>query len=396
MNRLSAVVLAVLVVASFPATAVAGGASASDESNANLARGQANADAYTGTHVEFETAADSVVDYRVDGEQVFENVTVASRNDAEDGTSGSAGADLSAAVDLEGIGIDLDVRSETRAEIATESSASLTAHDTDRGILTVDAGEESQSVVLNLSGESNAEAAQESDARVLVETDDRTGALIVVGDGNVTVAEQGTVTADLESDSTLVFRSYADGERTDEAEAQERLIAEGVATAEVYADERDGERVADVATYGQDIAVDTATDASDRIELTAERAHGEGTVVITSLSEAALAAGESAADLSVTVDGEAAAKASSYSELEGGIGEEPRYMVTQSSDASAAADVLIAVDHFSERELTIRSADEDGSGSDGDDEAGDDSLPGFGVVTGLVAVLVGVAARVRS
>jgi len=65
---------------------------------------------------------------------------------------------------------------------------------------------------------------------------------------------------------------------------------------------------------------------------------------------AAVAGAESADDLAVTVDGEAAAEASSYSELAGGIGsDESRYMVTQSSDASATADVLVAVNHFGAR-----------------------------------------------
>jgi len=110
----------------------------------------------------------------------------------------------------------------------------------------------------------------------------------------------------------------------------------------------------------------------------------------------------------VTVDGEAAAEASSYSELAGGIGsDESRYMVTQSSDASATADVLVAVNHFSERDVAIQSADGDDSdgddGADGDDSDGgngddggdDDSVPGFGAGAALVALLTGTAARIR-
>ncbi|MFC6768251.1 PGF-CTERM sorting domain-containing protein, partial [Natrinema soli] len=84
--------------------------------------------------------------------------------------------------------------------------------------------------------------------------------------------------------------------------------------------------------------------------------------------------------------------------------DESRYMVTQSSDASATADVLVAVNHFSERDLAIQSADgadSDGDGSDGtdsdDDDGGngDDSVPGFGAGAALVALLIGTAARIR-
>ncbi|QSW99998.1 hypothetical protein [Haloterrigena alkaliphila] len=391
MNRIAAVALAALVTMATLSVAVVGGAAGAtqpSESNAMTAQ-NATADGYVGTHVAFETSSNSLVDYRVGGEEVFENVTVASQSDHQSRTGLGADAELSAVANLAGLGLEIDARSQTRADVATDGSASLSAHDTERGILTVDAGGEEQYVELNLSGESNASASEEDD-RVLVETENRTGVLVVAGDGDVAVNENGDVTADLAGDSTLVFRSYADGERDDDAVEQERLIAEGTATAEVYADEVDGERVADVATYGHDTTVEASAEAEERLEMTVERAESEGKVVIVSVSEAALEAVGSAEDLAVTVDGEAAAEASSYGELEGGIGEEPRYMVTSSSEASAAADVLVAVDHFSERNVAVQSADdvEDGDGED-------DSVPGFGATAALVAALLGIGARIR-
>ncbi|WP_226480429.1 hypothetical protein [Natrinema amylolyticum] len=393
MNRITVVALAFLVTtAALPAAAVGAGASAASPSQQS--DGSADASAYAGTHVAFDASSNALVDYRVDGEQVFENVTVASQSDHHSRTDLGSNVGLDAVANLSGLGLDLRAQSETRAEIATEGSASMTAHDSERGILTVDAGTEAQYVEVDLADNSTATA--ESDDRVVVNGSERTGAFVVVGDGEVAVTENRTVTADLESDSTLVFRSYAEGERDENAAEQERLIANGTATAELYAEERDGERVADVATYGQDIAVNASEESRDRLEMSIERAQHEGTVVITSVSEAAVAGAESADDLAVTVDGEAAARASSYSELEGGIGEEPRYMVTQSSDAAAAADVLVAIDHFSERDVVVQSADGSGDdgGSDGDGE-GEDSVPGFGVGASLVALLIGTAARLR-
>ncbi|MFC4542850.1 hypothetical protein ACFO5R_13050 [Halosolutus amylolyticus] len=392
MNRITSVVLAAAVTLATLSVAVVGaGASATQSSSASTAPAiESQSGAYAGTHVAFETSSNAVLDYRVDGEQVFENVSVRSQSDHHSDTGIGTDVGLDAVVNLSGIGLDLEVQSETRAEIGTDGSASLAAHDSDRGILTVDAGEEAQYVAVDLSEESNAEATQESDDRVVVETDERTGAFVVVGDGEVTVTDENDVVADLESESTLVFRSYADGERDDAAEQQERMIAEGTATAEVYADEADGERVVDVATYGQDLTVDTASESEERLEMTVERAHGEGTVVIASVSEAALAGASNAEDFAVTIDGEAAAEVTSYSELEGGIGEEPRYMVTQSSDASAAADVLIAVDHFSEREVVVQHSDADGE--DGDS----DGLPGFGAIVAIAALPLAVAGRVHA
>ncbi|SEW12942.1 hypothetical protein [Natrinema salifodinae] len=386
MNRITAVVLAVLVtVATLPVAAVGAGASAASPSQQS--DGSADAGAYAGTHVAFETSNDALVDYRVDGEQVFENVSVVSQSDHHSRAGLGADVALDAVVNLSGLGLELGAQSETRAEIETEGSASMAAHDSERGILTVDAGDEARYVEVDLADNVSAEADAEHGDRVVVDSGERTGAFVVAGDGEVAVNENGDVTADLGNDATLVFRSYADGERDESAEEQERLIADGTATAEIYAEERAGERVVDVATYGQDIAIDAAEESQERLEMTVERAHGEGTVVIASVSEAAVDGAESAEDLAVTVDGEAAAEASSYSELEGGIGEEPRYMVTQSSDASATADVLVAIDHFSEREVAVQSADGDADG--------DDSVPGFGAGAALVALLTGTAARLR-
>lgn len=50
-------------------------------------------------------------------------------------TSVGADAGLSAVVDLDGVGIDLDVQSETRADVATGGTASLSARDTEHGTL---------------------------------------------------------------------------------------------------------------------------------------------------------------------------------------------------------------------------------------------------------------------
>ncbi|MDJ1432381.1 hypothetical protein [Halostagnicola sp. A-GB9-2] len=387
MSRITAIALVVLLTTATLSVAAVGGAAGAGAQESTQSA-DADGEAYVGTHVEFETSSNAVTGYSVGGEEVFENVSVESQSDhdSEAGIGGSTG--LSAVTNISGLGLELGAQTETRAEIGTEGSASMSVHDSDRGILTVNAGGESQYVEATLSGESNATAESDGDV-VVVESDNRSGAFMVAGNGEVDVNDNGDVTAELESDSTLVYRSYDDGERDDAAQEQERLIADGTATAEVYADEQDGERVADVATYGQDIAVETQAESEDRLEMTAERAESEGTVIITTVSEAALAGAESADDLEVTVDGEVAAEASSYSELEGAIGgDESAYMVTQSSEADAAADVLIGINHFSERDVAVQNASGD------DDGALGDSVPGFGVGVSIAALLSAAAARV--
>ncbi|KDE59500.2 hypothetical protein EL22_21315 [Halostagnicola sp. A56] len=370
-------------------TAAAVGGAAGANTQEPTQSSDAEGEAYAGTHVAFETSNTAVTNYSVGGETVFENVSVTSQSDHESETGIGSSTGLSAVTNVSGLGLELSAQTDTRVEIASEGSASMSAHDTERGILTVDAGGESQYVEVALAEESNATAESDGDA-VVVESENRTGTLVVAGDGEVRVNDEGDVTADLSGDSTLVFRSYDDGERDEAAKEQERLIANGTATAEVYANEQDGERVADVATYGEDIAVETQAESEQRLEMTAERAQSEGTVIIASVSDAAVAGAESADDLEVTVDGEAAAEASSYSELEGAIGgDQSRYMVTQSGEADASADVLIAVNHFSERNVAVQSASADGS-------ALGDTVPGFGVGVSVVTLLSAAAARVYS
>lgn len=397
MQRSGAVGLALLLLASVAVapTAVpahdAGAAPASTDAGVQ-------SDTYAGSHVTFEASGTAVTNYSVGGSPVFASVQTQSQSEYHADSSVGLGAGLSAITDVAGVDLSLDASTQTRAEIQTAGSATMTAHDSANGILTVDAGGEAQYVSVDLAADTAAEA--ESDQRVVVDGD-RTGTFLVVGDGEVGV-DDGTVTADLQENATLVFRSYA-GERTEADREQEQLVVAGTATAEVYASEESGEAVADVATYGQDIAVETRTQAEGSLTMTVERATSDGTVVVASVSEAVVGSVESADDVRVTVDGQAAAQASSYSELRAGLGEEPRYMVTQSSEASASADVLVAVDHFSEREVGIQGSGNvsSGSGSDGSGDGGSsdgdgNGMPGFGIAAALLALLGGVVARIRS
>ncbi len=351
-----------------PATATAGIAAETAE--------QASGEAYAGTHVSFDAGERAVTDYAVDGETMLTSLKVQSASETGSGGLVDLGASLSAVTRIEGAGLSLGATTATEARVRAgaegDAGATITAHDNGNGVLVVAAGDESDYAVANLSAD--AEASAESDARVEVTTANGTeGTFLVVGEGNVTVNDDGDVSADLGENGRLVFRAYPDG-RDDGDEKQETLIAEGEARAEAHvmvesaSDDADetGQVVVDTVSYGANTTVEAAETAEGTVALTVNRTTHEGTVLVTSVSERALNATE---DLEVRVDGEAAVEARTYTQLESAVGSDrSRYVVESAGGADASADVLVAVNHFSERTVSMQSASEDETTTD----AGDD------------------------
>lgn len=374
MTRKRAAVMSLLLVTSLFAMAVPGTVAAQESSD----------ESYAGAHVDFAVDGNALTDFSVDGEQTFSEVSVQSQSDA--GFGGDV--DLGAMADIEGAGLSLAAESQTSATISAQSGAEVSAHDTQQGHLVVAAGGNSQVVEADLAGD--ASASTEGDS-VVVESGERDGAFIVVGDGDVAVNDDGNVAADLSSDAKLVFRSYAEGDRDEQAKAEEALIANGSAAAELAVEQRDGELVSETVTYSEETTTEVSTEATNQVEVAIDRSVSEGAVVLTTVSEEAVGSVE---NLSVAVDGEAAAEASSMSELEAGAaGEEPRYMVTSTNEAQGEATVAVAIDHFSERTMTMSGEDD---GSDGGSSIpGADSLPGFGPIAALFGLLTAVGARLR-
>ena len=356
--------------------------------------------AYAGTHVEFDVAGDAVTNYSVNGERMLASVEMRSGS-----ASGGADAstDLSAMIGLDGAGLSLGATTRTSATVEAEGSGSLTAHDNGHGVLVFDAGDAPGYVEANLSANTSAE--ETGDGIVTLRNGNgATGSFIVIGDGEVSVNGNGNVSARIGEDGRLVFRSYPEGKDAND-ERQERLIANGTAVGEVYVMETGGETVVDAVSYGENTSMEATQSAENGVRITVDRAAHDGKVIITSLSDSAA---ENAGDLRVTVDGEAAARASSYGELRGAIGgEHSKYMVEQSgsANAEASADVLVAVNHFSTRTIGIQSTE--GSSGDGTTaaaggESGTDETtangvgqPGFGVGAALVALLAAAFVALR-
>jgi len=350
-------------------------------------------EAYSGSHVEFQTQNSAVTGYAVNDAVIVENVSVQSSEEARSQAGIGVDAGLSTATEFSGAGLQLASQTSLSATVSVESGAAMQAHDNSRGIFQVRADDGAQMVHANLSSDSEAES--ESDERVVVTKEDGSqGTFIVVGDGEVVVNEEGNVTAEVEEGSQLVYRQYDDGERSEDDEQKERMIQNGTATAEVYVESaaesgqdsaEDGsdegeEAAASVVEYGQDTTVEVTSRSENTINMTAERSQSEGKVVLATVSDEAFSSAE---DVEVLVDGEAAAQADSYSEVEQAAqgGDNSAYYVSQSSSAEASTDVAIGVNHFSERDVSMQS---DGSGDDGGMTGGDGA--GFGVFAAVAAL----------
>lgn len=358
------------------------------------------AEGYSGTHVSFDTGSNAVLGYTVNGKTLVENLTVQSKSKARSGGIG-VGADLSSVTRFSAAGMSMGSKSQTSATVSVETGAKMTAHDNGRGILVVRSNGKSHYIRANISSESEAEQAGEN--RVLVTTGDGTqAAFLVVGDGKVTVNKEGDVVADIGENGKLCYRQYK-GDRGSNDKKQERLITDGKAAAEVYIQQttEGGEKLAaDVVKYSEDTTVKVTEKAKGNVEMTVERSRNKGKVVITTVSEQAF---QSTQNIQVQVDGEAAARAESYSAVRQATqgGDSSKFLVHQSSSAKAMADVVVGINHFSERTVTMTSGDsggdagDGGEGGDGDEQTANGGA-GFGALAALAAIGAAlIAARRR-
>ncbi|MFQ3319214.1 MAG: PGF-CTERM protein [Natronomonas sp.] len=356
----------------------------------------ASGEAYSGAHVQFDAGSSSVANYAVNGDVLVENVTIQSSSKARSQTGVNIDADLETATNFRGSGLQVASKTSVSATIAVESGAEMQTHDNSRGVFQVRAQESDQMVRANISERAQAES--KGDKRVVVTKEDGSeGSFIVIGDGEVVVNEQGNVTAEVKEGSQLVYRQYDTG-RDDGDEKRERMIQNGTATAEVYiqqaqqsgedSSDESQEAAASVVEYGQDTSVEVTSQSKNNVEMAVDRSQSQGKVVLTTVSESAF---DSAENIQVLVDGEAAAQADSYSAVEQSAmqGDQPRYYVSQSSSANAAANVAIGIDHFSTRNVQMTSGDGEGDTSNG-------SGAGFGALVALAALgaaLVGTRRR---
>lgn len=409
MNLKPLVVTLMLIVA---AGAVATPAAASQT-------GKASTNTEAGAHVAFETTDTAIVDYRVDGQTVVENLSFASESGGQSTASGSLGLSGETAIAASGLNLDSSLSAGASATIRADSGGSVQTYDNNRGVFVVRSGsqDESQGVQLGLSSDSDAEST--GDQRVVITTaNGSTATVLATGDGNVSVTDSGNVSAETGSNGQIVYRQY-DGDRSESDKSQERMIMDGTAAAEVYvqqaaesgdsASQSGQSQAVNVVNYGQNTTVNMTDRSANTVNATVDHTTHSGRAVIMTVSNDAF---ENAQQATVYVDGEAATKVSSYSAVQSATngGDNSAYYVDQSASAQATTNVVVGINHFSKRDVSVQSS-ESAAGSDSTDagtsesETADNggtesgltdngtssgSGPGFGL-TGALAALAGLA-----
>lgn len=357
----SSLAIAVLVIA----VGIAPVAAVPSQDRLNGAHG------YQGQHVAYSTTSNAIVDYKVGGSTMMSSMEVQSAQSA------GIGVDVGLSTVTNIVGADLTglVEASTSATVKFGSGARVKTHDNGHGILVLQSGDKPQVVEANLS--SDAEVTREGQDRVRVTTgEDTSGTFIVVGNGNLAINGEDNVTARIAKNGRLVYRTYPDNRQQSDKQ-QEQLIANGTAVGELYVQKQgqndNGTDAVDVVSYSQDTTIEVKRRAKRSITYTAQRSKGKGKVFITSVTDSF----GSAKDVNVTVDGEAAARADSYSSLAAATrgGGQSKYLVSKSSSAETSMDVVVAVDQFSKRDVKV-------SGSGG----GGLGIPGFGLGVAIVAL----------
>ncbi|MFC6726504.1 PGF-CTERM sorting domain-containing protein, partial [Halobium palmae] len=239
------------------------------------------------------------------------------------------------------------------------TGADLSVHDNEHGIVVVRADRGTQYVQANVTD--GGEATYEGDSRVVVTTeDDRDASFTVVGNGSVGVNDDGNVVAELGTEGVLVVRAYH-AKRSTEDKRREAFIADGIATAEVYVMERPSGTVVDTIPYENDTSVNV-TATNDSVNMTVDRSQRQGAIVFASVNGSVSTA---SGTLGVFVDGEAIPSANTFAQLGAAAnnGQESRYMTTPGGESEAVTDVAIAINHFSPREVSVRSVENASNGT---------------------------------
>lgn len=372
--RPMAIAVVLIVAAAVPAAAVAADR---HQTRLNGAHG------YQGQHVTYSTTGNSVVNYTVGGSKMMSSMEVQSAQAAGIGVD----IGLTAVADIVGAKVTGLTEATTSATVKFQSGAQMETHDNGHGILVLRPSAKAQVVEANLS--SDADVTRAGENRVRVTTGDGSSAtFILFGNGKLAINRGDNVTARVAKDGRLVYRTYPDNRQKSDNE-QEKLIANGTAVGEVYVQERgqdgSGKEAVDVVNYSRDTTIEVENRAERSVTYTARRSEGKGKVFITSVTDSFGSQG----DVDVAVDGEAAARADSYSSLAAATqdGDQSKYLVSKSSSAETSMDVVVAVNEFSTREMEV-------SGGGGGGGVG---VPGFGFAVALLALVGAVLlARARS
>jgi len=275
----------------------------------------------------------------------------------------------------------------TSIDVGTSPGAKLTTHDNSHGTLTMAPGQNTQVAIANVS--SNTEVSIEGEEMATVTADNGAeGTFFLSGSGGeIARNDDGNLVIRLSPNADLVFKAYPDGKSDAEAQ-QESLIADGIIGAEVHVMERDGETLYDATTYSTFVSHYGSEETANGTNLTFGSPQGTGTVVVANVNEAAVGSlssmevyvNSSSGEDTVAVDAESVTE--SVNNVDEYIGTSSSgYYVVPPAEGSTSTDVLVGINHFSNRTVAM------GQNVGPSDTSSSGGVPGFGVPAALAALL---------
>ncbi len=351
---------------------------------------QTGGEATTGTHISFGVANDAVTGYTVGGTEMFSSFRMQSQSSAVDEGLIEANLDeITSIVNINaaGLSVEAETSASTTLNVSSSPGAYVRAHDNGHGTFRVAPGQNTQVGIVNVS--SNTELTVEGEEMATLTADNGAEAtFMVVGTGGeVATNEDGNLAVRLGANSDLIFKAYPDGKSDAEAE-QESLISDGIIGAEVHVMEQDGERVIDAASYNTFVNYYGTEEAANGTNFTFGSARGTGTLVVTHVSEAAVGSLSSveayvnSSNGENTVPVEADSAATGVANVEQYVGSpESAYYAVPPAEGSASTDVVVAINHFSNRTVTM------GQNVGPSDTSGSGGVPGFGAPAAIAALL---------
>lgn len=300
------------------------------ESRANI-----NGDIYAGDNIRYNLKSDEIDNYSVQGKTYFTSMKTGTKISSGTGLLGGLiGANI-AISSIAGVG----------SKLSTDN-ANIFVHDNPNGNLQVMVNQGSI-VQISLTGGSS--ATYQGEKYITVRNPDGSeSSFLIAGNGKLEMRD-GKMVADLDNDGQLIFKAYPVG-KTQLDDAVEQGIIDGIVAAEINIPGKNDAAASSSISYSSAVSAKVNEVANEKISILVSSSNSVGKTIAIEIDSSRLPF-QDPGQLEVRVDGEVAAKASSTSELYAtGAGDKPRYLVAK---AEGATKVMVAINHFSDREVTL-------------------------------------------
>lgn len=283
-------------------------------------------------------------------------------------------------------GANITVGAKTGVKTEFQSAnLSISAHDNTNGILKFKA-EKDTKVKLNLSA--NAVVGDESEKKVSIKADNVETTVMIAGPGSLDV-ENNTIKANLRESSQLISKSYPGGKEKGDDEIESGIVNGNISAEVQIFNETEG-TTNDTVEYSPTVTIKEIKATKGEISVTADSKTEAGTTIAIIVENSMLPAEVN--NLSIKVDGEATVNASSFYELYATRKEDkPRSMVIKGDTCTK---ILVAVNHFSERAISIESKEVPTAEEIAEEIAvpspttpAPEEIPGFEALTAIAIIL---------